>query len=178
MTVSDQNLLPRFLLTLHNAYFQDDDFSEFTGIVPVEGELHRSVNDAKYAYLPLLGMLVIVETLGAVLTDKKGIKNSMEEFFKLFMPDYLPHLKIFYNLRNTVAHDWDGGLKIDLDTMQPASHHLEMRGERFVISIPRLYADLLNGFRKMRDQSEKDHDFAGAITTRLKTKIENAERKV
>ena len=178
MTVSDQSLLPRFLLTLHNAYFQDDDFSEFTGRAQIGGELYRALRDTKYAYLPLIGMLAIIETLGSLLADKKGIQNNIKTFFELFMPTYLPHLKIFYNLRNTVVHDWDGGLEVDLDTVQPVSHHLVVRGKRFVVSIPQLYADLSKGFNEMKNQTEKDRNFAVAVTARLKTKVGNAGLKV
>lgn len=177
MNISEKNLLPRFFLTIHNAYFQDADFSEFTGIAQIEGELFRISKDQNFVYMPLLTMLMIIETLGSLLTDEKGIKNNIRAFFQFYMPDYYLHLSTFYNLRNTIVHDWDGGRKIDLHTVQPTAEHLITKGDYFVINTTQLYIDVCDGFKKLWRASENNGVLSDEMTERLMKKVINADSK-
>lgn len=175
--ISDVNLLPRFLLTVHNAYFQDSDFSQFTGIIPREGELHRSLMMHKgvYAYLPLTAMLTLAETLGSLLTDKAGIKNNLETFLAELMPEYASHSEILYLLRNTMVHEWEGGMVVDLDLSEPATRHMSWDEDVFTINVVSFYRDLKAALRALNAKSETDGDFFSAATARLKRKTNLAE---
>lgn len=177
--ISDINILPRFLLTVHNAYFQDSDFSQFTGIIPREGELHRSlvIHKGEYAYLPLTAMLTLIETLGSLLTDKSGIKNNLETFIAEFMSQYSPHTEILYLLRNTMVHEWEGGMVVNLDLSDPATRHMQWEDDAFAINLVTLYKDLKAALQALTEKSESDPAFFSAATSRLKRKTSVAELK-
>lgn len=173
---TDNSLLDKFFLTLNNAYFQDDDFSNFSGITLKSGEIFESLKEGRYVYLPMIAMLSLIEMFGSIISDKKGIKNNMDAFISEFMPSYKPHLDILYNLRNTVVHDWEGGQKMVLSVKDGASH-LEYSGDKFLINVKVFFGDLKEGVESLEAKLEGDNEFATNTLGRLKKKIENSNSK-
>ena len=108
--------------------------------------------------------------------DKRGIKNSMDAFISEFMPTYKPYLDILYNLRNALAHDWEGGQKVTLSVKDDAGH-LEYTGDGFRINLKVFFKDLKEGFKNLEAKVERDNKFATSTLGRLKRKIENADLK-
>lgn len=173
---TDNSLLDKFFLTIKNAYFQDDDFSNFTGRVQKPGELFESLKAGGYVYLPMITMLTLIEMFGSIISDKKGIKNNMDAFISEFMPSYTPHLDILYDLRNTMVHDWEGGQKMALSVKDGASH-LEYSGDEFLINVEVFFEDLKDGLEGLEAKVERDNKFATNTLGRLKKKIENSNSK-
>jgi hypothetical protein len=178
--VSDINILPRFVLTLHNAYFQDDDFSNFTGIHMNEGELHKSLiaDRGRYAYLPATSMLTIIEVLGSIIDGKAGTKNSFTAFVSQFMPEYDEYIEILYLLRNSLIHEWEGGIAVDFDLHEPVINHMVWDENRLTINLVSFYRDLRAGFLAFKLKTETDGLFAAQATSRLKAKMSLSELKV
>lgn len=160
MALNEQRKLDNFFITIHNAYFQGKDMSNFSGKVPKPGELVSLLKDDNYVDTPLVIMLILMDMLGGLVSSKNGTKNHFYNFIEMYLKpldeQYFTHKEILFYCRNLLVHNWIGATYVELSKGKgKRGNHLRYIKGVFYLNLDFLFRDLKNGFENLKSEIDK-----------------------